>query len=218
MIMHILPDSPIPPGGHSLPPLPYSYDALEPYISAEGLRIHHDSLHRGYVERLNRTELYLVQARISMAFQNLEQLQRDLAFNGAGHTLHSVFWTNLSPYGGGEPRGLVAAHIDSYFDSFEAFKRQLSETARQVKGSGWAALTWQPQWRRLEIQMIKDHEKGTQWGGIPILVLDVWEHAYYLEYRDRRRDYIENLWALINWDDVERRLMLAVNAGLPLTS
>ncbi|MEW5866494.1 MAG: superoxide dismutase [Bacillota bacterium] len=206
----------VPPGGHRLPPLPYPYNALEPFISETQLRIHHDRHHLAYVDGLNAAELALVDARVRLDFSLVRHWERDFAFNGSGHILHSIFWTNMSPAGGGEPVGLVREYILAYFGTFRAFREQFSAAAREVHGSGWGVLVWQPQWGRTEILTAWRHEDLTQWGTMPILVLDVWEHAYYLDYQNRRADYINAWWNLVNWPDVERRLRLALAARVPL--
>ncbi|HHY46939.1 MAG TPA: superoxide dismutase [Firmicutes bacterium] len=206
----------IPPGRHHLPPLPYAYNALEPYISADTLRIHHDRHHLAYVEGVNRAELALADERMRLDFSLVRYWERELAFNGSGHILHSIYWTNMSPTGGGEPRGIVMDCIVSYFGSYGAFHKQFSAAARDVEGSGWAVLVWQPQWGRTEILTAWRHEDLTQWGVIPILVLDVWEHAYYIDYQNRRSDYIDAWWHVVNWTDVERRLRLAQAARVPM--
>lgn len=206
----------VPPGGHQLPPLPYPYDALEPFISEAQLRIHHDLHHLAYVRGLNTAELALVDARARLDFSLVRHWERELAFNGSGHILHSIYWTNMSPSGGGEPAGHVRDRILAYFGSLRAFREQFSAAARDVHGSGWGVLVWQPQWGRLEILTAWRHEDLTQWGVIPILVVDVWEHAYYLDYQNRRADYINAWWNVVNWPDVERRLRLAVPARVPL--
>lgn len=198
------------PGQHTLPPLPYPYDALEPVIREEALRIHHDRHHKAYVDGLNRAELALVEARGSNDYAYVKYWENQLAFNGSGHILHSIFWTNMAPLGArGQPGIATATQIKLYFGDFSNFKAQFIEAAEKVEASGWAILVWHPAWRRLELLQCEKHQNLTQWSGIPILVCDVWEHAYYLDYQNRRREYLEKWWSLINWDDVERRLLLA---------
>lgn len=207
------------PGGHQLPLLPYPYNALEPVISSRTLRIHHDRHHRAYVEGLNRAEVNLVEARRQNNFEYVKYWENELAFNGSGHILHSIYWTSMAPAGsGGRPGPLTLHHIKNYFGSFEAFKEQFTRAAVRVEASGWTVLTWQPTWRRLEILQVEKHQNLTQWSGIPVLVLDVWEHAYYLDYQNRREDYVRAWWRLVNWPEVERRLHLAVKSQVPLTS
>ncbi len=208
----------VPTGGHQLPPLPYGYSALEPIISAESLRIHHDILHQNYVNNLNKAELELQKARTAGDFPQISYWENQLAFNGSGHILHSVFWTIMTPLGrGGQPGPLTTSLINEYFGNFAAFKKQFSEAAAAAEGSGWGILVWNPAWRRAEILTALVHQNGTQWGSIPVLVVDVWEHAYYLNYQNRRPQWIENWWRLVDWNEVERRFALAMSGQFPLT-
>jgi len=202
----------VPPGQHQLPPLPYSYNALEPAISARTLQIHHDRLHRAYVDNLNKAELKLVESRQANNFEQIRGLERNLAFNGSGHILHSIYWTNMSPGGAGQPYGQTAYQIIRYFGNIAAFNKQFSKAAADVEAAGWAVLAWVPVFGHLETFTAENHQKLTDWGCIPVLVCDVWEHAYYLDYENRRPDYIKAWWGLVNWDEVERRLILAMQA------
>ena len=195
----------IPPGGHTLPELPYAYNALEPYISEEIMRLHHDKHHRSYVEGLNKAELNLKKARDNNDFALIKHWSRELAFHGSGHYLHTIFWKNMIPKGGGSPQGLLKREIENYFGSFDKFKKQFSEAAKQVEGVGWAILVWSPRARHLEILQSERHMLLTQWDTIPLLALDVWEHAYYLQYKNNRGGYVDNWWNLVNWNDVEMR-------------
>lgn len=195
----------IPPGGHALPELPYAYNALEPYISEEIMRLHHDKHHRSYVEGLNKAELNLKKARDNNDFALIKHWSRELAFHGSGHYLHTIFWKNMIPKGGGSPQGLLKREIENYFGSYDKFKKQFSEAAKQVEGVGWAILVWSPRARHLEILQSERHMLLTQWDTIPLLVLDVWEHAYYLQYKNNRGGYVDNWWNLVNWNDVEMR-------------
>lgn len=200
----------VPPGRHRLPPLPYSYHALEPVISAKTLRIHHNSHHLAYVEGLNKAELKLVEARRMRNFILVKHWEREIAFNGSGHILHSIYWTVMAPpivRGPGYNTGL---EIEKYFGSFAAFKEQFSQAAIQTEASGWGLLCWVPSWGRLEILTAEKHQNLTQWGAIPVLVIDVWEHAYYLDYQNRRADYVRAWWQLVNWNEVGKRLQLAM--------
>jgi Fe-Mn family superoxide dismutase len=208
---------PLPPGGHRLPPLPYPYNALEPVISSATLHIHHDRHHRAYVEGLNRAELKLAQARQAQDFSLVKHWERELAFNGSGHILHSIYWTVMAPAGkGGRPGPETAEGINACFGSFAVFQSQFSAAATEVEASGWAVLVWQPAWGRLEILNAEKHQNLTQWGSIPVLVLDAWEHAYYLDYQNRRADYVNAWWQIVNWNEVERRLLLAREGKMPL--
>jgi len=195
----------VPPGGHTLPELPYAYNALEPYISEEIMKLHHDKHHRSYVEGLNKAEVNLKKARDTNDFSLIKHWSRELAFHGSGHYLHTIFWNNMIPKGGGSPQGLLKKEIENYFGSFDKFKKQFSEAAKQVEGVGWAILVWSPRARHLEILQSERHMLLTQWDTIPLLVLDVWEHAYYLQYKNNRAGYVDNWWNLVNWNDVEMR-------------
>lgn len=208
----------IPPGQHRLPPLPYLYNALEPVISERTLRIHHDRHHKSYVEGLNDAEINLVQVRRTNQYEFIKYWENELAFNGSGHILHSIYWTVMStPEKGGRPGLLTMEQINNYFGSFDGFKAQFKNATGKVEASGWGILTWQPTWRRLEILQAEKHQNLTQWSGIPILVCDVWEHAYYLDYQNKRSEYIDAWWDLVNWYEVEKRLRFAVNGLVPLT-
>lgn len=208
----------IPPGGHQLPPLPYQYNALEPVISTETLHLHHDMHHKAYVDDLNKAELKLVEARKNNNFEEIKYWENELAFNGSGHILHSIYWTTMGPAGmGGQPGYQTLNLINSYFGSFSAFLQQFTNAAIKVEGSGWTILTWQPTWQRLEILQAEKHQNLTQWSGIPVLVLDVWEHAYYVDYRNKRSDYVHAWWKLVNWYEVEKRITLAVRTQVPMT-
>ncbi len=208
----------IPPGRHNLPPLPYDYTALEPLISEETLRIHHNQHHQSYVDGLNEAERNMETVRDSNDYQYIKYWADELAFNGSGHILHSIYWTIMAPPGmGGQPGPHTMHRICCYFESFNAFKEQFKNSSDKVDGSGWGVLTWQPTWNRLEILQAEKHQNLTQWSGIPILVCDVWEHAYYLDYQYDRKKYIDAWWELINWREVERRLVLAYNGRVPLT-
>ncbi|MCL6478905.1 MAG: superoxide dismutase [Peptococcaceae bacterium] len=208
---------PVPPGGHQLPPLPYPYNALEPVISSTTLTIHHDKHHQAYVTGLNTAELKLVEARQKRDFSLVAHWERELAFNGSGHILHSIYWTIMAPVGqGGQPGVHTQNQIIGYFGSFPAFQEQFSAAAEKVEASGWAVLIWQPAWGHMEILTAEKHQNLTQWGGIPILVLDVWEHAYYLDYQNRRGDYVKAWWQLVNWREVERRLLWSFQGQMPL--
>ena len=205
------------PGMHKLPPLPYPYNALEPVIGEETLRIHHDRHHKSYVDGLNKAEMYLLEARKTNDIEYIKYRENELAFNGSGHILHSIYWTVMAPLGtGGQPGPQTVSHVNQYFGSMDAMKSQFIEATKTVEASGWGILTWQPTWGRLEILQYEKHQNLTQWSGIPILVCDVWEHAYYLDYQNRRPDYVNEWWQLINWNEVERRLAAALRGQVPL--
>jgi Fe-Mn family superoxide dismutase len=190
---------------YSLPELDYDYAALEPYYSAQMLELHHSKHHAAYVSGLNAVLEQLDAARESSDFEAIAGLEKKLAFNLSGHVLHTLFWKNLSPTGGDKPTGELATAIDEFFGSFDRFMRQLSEATVTVQGSGWGALAWEPLGQRLYVAQIYDHQDNIGQSSGPLLVLDAWEHAYYLQYQNRRADYVEAMWNIVNWDDVSTR-------------
>lgn len=189
---------------HELPPLPYAYNALEPHIDEATMKLHHDIHHKGYVDGLNAAETKLAAAREAGDFAAIKHLSRELAFHGSGHFLHVIFWENMGPGKGGAPKGKLADAINAKFGSFDKFKAQFSAAAGAVEGSGWALLVKQAN-GALEILQSEKHQNLTQWGVKPLLVLDVWEHAYYLKYQNKRAAYVTAFWNVINWDDVSKR-------------
>ena len=206
-----------PIGGHTLPPLPYAYGALAPVIDEKTLRIHHDRHHRKYVDDLNRAELAAAEARRTGNFEYISCFENALAFNGSGHILHSIYWTVMAPPGtGGQPGALTRRMISTYFGSPEAFKAQFTAAAVATEASGWAVLGYNPAFGHLELLQCQKHQNLTQWGIIPVLVCDVWEHAYYLTYQNDRARYVEAWWRLVNWFEVERRLAFAMGAREPM--
>jgi len=188
-----------------LPDLGYDYSALEPHYSARVLELHHDKHHQAYVDGVNATLDKLAAARASEDLSAIVGLEKTLAFNLSGHVLHTLFWTNLAPDGNDRPAGDLAAAIDEHFGSFDACRKQLSSAASSVQGSGWGALTWEPLGERLFIEQIYDHQGNVGQGGVPLLVIDAWEHAYYLQYENRRADYVAAIWNVIDWTDVANR-------------
>ncbi len=193
---------------HELPPLPYPYNALEPFIDEQTLHLHHDKHHQGYVAGLNKAEEELAKARATSDYALIKHWERELAFHGSGHLLHSIYWTNLAPAGqggGGEPSGDLAAQIAKDFTSFEACKKQLIAATNAVEGSGWGVLAWNKLTNSLMILQAEKHQDLTVWGAVPLLVLDVWEHAYYVKYQNKRPDYTNALFNIINWNDVAQR-------------
>ncbi|MCP8968709.1 superoxide dismutase [Ectobacillus ponti] len=194
----------VPVGGHMLPPLPYPYDSLEPYISKQIMMLHHDKHHRSYVDGLNKAELMMQKARETNDYALLKHWEREAAFHGSGHYLHTIFWSNMRK-GGSQPSGALLQQIEEDFGSFGQFKQHFSEAANKVEGSGWAILVWAPRAGRLEILQSTLHHLFTQWDTIPLLVLDVWEHAYYLQYQNRREEYVQNWWNVVNWANAAER-------------
>ncbi|MGD9798320.1 MAG: superoxide dismutase [Acidimicrobiia bacterium] len=190
---------------YSLPDLPYDVTALEPHYAAEALELHHDKHHAAYVTGANQTVERLAEARASEEFDAIVGLQKALAFHVSGHVLHSLFWKNLSPDGGGRPEGELAAAIDDAFGGFDALRSQLTAATTSVQGSGWGALAWEPLGGRLIVEQVYDHQGNVGNGAGPLLVIDAWEHAYYLQYRNVKADYVEAVWQLVNWPDVAER-------------
>ena len=187
-------------GQHELPPLPYAYDALEPYIDEQTMRLHHDKHHLGYVNGLNKAEEKLAEARKNGDFGLVKHWSREAAFNGSGHLLHSIFWPNMIPasQAKGQPDGPLADAINRDFGSFDAFKQQFAAASGAVEGSGWGILAYRPLDDALVILQAEKHQNLTQWGVVPLLVLDVWEHAYYLKYQNKRAEYVQNFFNIIN--------------------
>jgi len=200
---------------YSLPDLPYDYSALEPAMTGEILELHHDKHHAAYVKGANDTLDQLAEAGESASPIATVGLEKTLAFNLSGHVLHSIFWQNLSPDGGDRPDGELAAAINEYFGSFEAFSKRLSTATTGVQGSGWGVLGYEPLSGRLIIEQVYDHHGNVGQGTVPLLVFDAWEHAYYLQYRNVRPDYVSKLWGLVNWSDVSARFA-STRAGRPV--
>ena len=188
-----------------LPDLRYDYGALEPHISGKIMELHHDKHHAGYVKGANTALEKLDEARDKEDYTRLGSLEKALAFNLSGHVLHTLFWQNLDPKGGDRPAGPLGEAIKRDFGSFEKFKRQLTEAASSIMGSGWAALVWEPLGGRLLTTQIYDHQSNLNQAGIPILVLDAWEHAFYLQYQNRKTEFFDAVWNLWNWNDVAER-------------
>jgi superoxide dismutase, Fe-Mn family len=192
-----------------LPDLPYDYGALEPYISGQIMQLHHDKHHRGYVDGANKALEQLQEALAQKRFEQVGPLEQALAFNVSGHILHSLYWQNLAPRAGGQPGGELAAAIDKQFGNFAALQQQISTTASTIMGSGWAALMWDALSGLLVVTQIHDHQSSTIQGAVPLLVLDAWEHAYYLQYQNVKAKYIEAFWSVCNWTVVARRFAAA---------
>ena len=192
---------------HELPPLPYAYDALEPYIDEQTMRLHHDIHHAGYVAGLNNAETKLAEARANGDFGLVKHWEREAAFHGSGHLLHAIFWPNMiaTDKAQAAPQGDLAKAIEKDFGSYDAFKAQFIAASIAVEGSGWGILAYRPVDDSLVVLTAEKHQNLTQWGVIPLLVLDVWEHAYYLKYQNKRAEYVKNFFHIINWDDVADR-------------
>jgi Fe-Mn family superoxide dismutase len=201
---------------YELPELPYEYDALEPQLSRELLELHHGAHHAAYVKGANDTLDKLAEARNERQFGYIGQLEKSLAFNVAGHVLHSLLWKNLTPGGGGAPDGELAEALNEHFGSFEALKAQLTAAAASVQGSGWGALSWEPLGGRLLVEQVYDHQGNTGNSTVPILVVDMWEHAYYLKFRNKKAAWLDAFWQLVNWPDVADRLNKVRNTDIGL--
>ncbi|TQM85237.1 Fe-Mn family superoxide dismutase [Saccharothrix saharensis] len=196
-----------------LPDLPYDYAALEPAITGEILELHHSKHHAAYVKGANDSLERLAEIREKEDFSGIVGLEKTFAFNLSGHVLHTMFWDNLSPDGGDRPDGELAAAVDEHFGSFDAMAKQLSAATTLVQGSGWGVLAWEPLSQRLVVEQVYDHHGNVGMNTTPVLVFDAWEHAYYLQYRNVRPDYVQKLWSLVNWADVTRRFDTARAGG-----
>jgi Fe-Mn family superoxide dismutase len=197
-----------------LPDLEYDFGALEPHISGRIMELHHGKHHRTYVDGANKVLGELEETRKRGNFDGVGALERTLAFNVSGHVLHSIFWRNLAPKAGGRPTGELAQAIERQFGTFDAFKQQLTKTAATIMGSGWAALVWDTLSAQLLVTQIHDHQSSTIQGAVPLLVLDAWEHAYYLQYQTDKAKYFEAVWNVWNWSDVAQRFADARRFGL----
>jgi len=195
------------PTEYTLPPLPYAYEALEPHLDAATLKLHHDKHHQGYVNGANQALRQLARLRDSGDFSQVDYWEQKLAFHTSGHLLHSLFWTNMAPAGkGGKPSRELEQAVVAAFGSMDKMKAQLSAAAKSVEGSGWGILGWDRFSESLTILQCENHQKQGIWSTVPILVVDVWEHAYYLQYQNRRADFIQAWWKVVNWSDVSQRL------------
>ncbi len=194
---------------YRLPDLPYDVGALEPHISARIMELHHDKHHAAYVAGANTTLERLEEARTKEDFGALNMLEKNLAFHVSGHVLHSLFWTNLSPDGGGEPDGPLGETIAEQFGGFAGFRQQMTQAAAMVQGSGWAVASWEPVASRLLVHQVYDHQGNHSQGTVPVLAIDAWEHAYYLQYENRKAEFFDAVWNVVNWNDVATRLTAA---------
>lgn len=191
---------------HDLPKLPYDYKALEPIIDEQTLIIHHTKHHNGYVNGLTNAEEQLAKIRGKGNFEDTEYWTKKLAFHGAGHYLHCLYWDSMSPNGGGSPKGTLADKIATAFGSFEVFKAQFEKVTASVEGSGWGLLAFRPEDKLVFILHVEKHQDLTPWNMIPIMAVDVWEHAYYLKYQNKRGEYLAKWWDIANWDGINNKL------------
>ncbi|SDS07982.1 superoxide dismutase [Actinopolymorpha singaporensis] len=194
---------------YTLPDLPYDYSALEPHISGQIMELHHSKHHQAYVTGANTALEQLADARDKDALTPVNLYEKNLAFNLAGHVNHSVFWPNMSPDGGDRPDGELAAAIEEYFGSFDGFRAHFTANATNLQGSGWSILAWDSLGQRLIIEQLYDHQGNLAPGSVPLLMLDMWEHAYYLQYRNTKADYVTAWWNIANWADVTQRFEAA---------
>jgi len=194
---------------YSLPDLPYDYAALEPHISARIMELHHSKHHAAYVTGANTALEKMAEARESGDFANINRLEKDLAFHLGGHVNHSIFWTNLTPEGAARPEGELAAAIDEFFGDFDKFVAHFSAASLGIQGSGWGVLSWDPIGRRLVIQQLFDQQGNTAQATVPLLQLDMWEHAFYLDYVNVKADYVKAFWNIVNWQNVAERFQAA---------
>lgn len=199
-----------------LPNLPYDYAALEPHISGRILELHHGKHHATYVKAANTALEQINEAREKGDLSKLAALEKALAFNLSGHVLHSLLWCNLRPQGGGPPPAELAKAFDRDFGGFEKLKLQLNETAATIMGSGWGAVVWEPLSQRLLTTQIYDHQSNLNQGGIPIMVVDAWEHAYYLQYENRKTEFFAAIWNVWNWTDIAERYEAARKVSLAI--
>jgi superoxide dismutase, Fe-Mn family len=190
---------------YTLPDLPYDYGALEPHISGRIMELHHGKHHAAYVKGANTALQRLHDLREKGDFTAISMLEKSLAFNVSGHVLHSVFWTNLSPDGGGEPDGLFGDLVTQTFGAFAAFRQQMTEAVSTLQGSGWALASWEPVAGRIVVQQVYDHQGNHGQGTVPLLAIDGWEHAFYLQYENRKAEFFEAIWNVVNWADVTER-------------
>jgi len=201
---------------YTLPELRYDFSALEPHISAKIMELHHDKHHAAYVKGANTALDRLAEARDKGHFDDIGALEKALAFNLSGHVLHSAFWQNMAPKAGGRPSGELAAAIKDEFGSFETLQKQVNAVASTIMGSGWAALVWEPLGKKLLVTQIYDHQSNLAQAGTPLLVLDAWEHAFYLQYQNRKAEFFDAVWNVWNWADVAERFQAARQVSVEL--
>jgi superoxide dismutase, Fe-Mn family len=201
-----------------LPDLDYDFGALEPHIIGPIMELHHGKHHAAYVKNANEAAVRLEEATATEDYTPLAALERSLAFNLSGHILHSIFWKNLAPKGGGKPDGDLGRAIERDFGSFDHFRGRMVAVASGIMGSGWAALTWEPLSERLLITQIYDHQSNLNQAGVPLMVIDAWEHAYYLQYQNQKAAFFKAVWHLWNWKDIAARYLSARRLDLALSS
>jgi superoxide dismutase, Fe-Mn family len=194
---------------YTLPDLDYDYAALEPHISGRIMQLHHDKHHAAYVAGANTALDLMAEAREKNDLTWINKLQKDLAFNLGGHVNHSIFWKNLSPEGGDKPTGELASAIDQYFGSYDGFRAHFTASAMGIQGSGWSILAWDVLGQRLIIEQLYDQQGNLVAASVPLLMLDMWEHAFYLDYQNVKADYVAAFWNIVSWGDVQARFEAA---------
>ncbi len=196
-------------GNYILQPLPYNENFLEPFMDAETMHLHYTFHHGGAVKGANKDLAMIKKAMDENNLETVDYWTKKLSYHFSSHVLHSVFWTNLTNKKN-DPGGELLKRIEKNFGSFDKLKSLIAETSKNVDGNGWGILAYQPYSNSLTVLQCENHEKLTQWGAIPLLVIDVWEHAYYLKYKNKRTDFVDALFNIINWDNVAQRLDTAV--------
>jgi Fe-Mn family superoxide dismutase len=196
-------------GNFALQPLPYNENFLEPSMDQETLHLHYTFHHGDAVKAANKDLGMIKKAMDENNLETVDFWTKKLAFHLSSHILHSIFWTNLANKQN-DPSGMLLKQIEKDFGSYDKLKALISKTAKGVDGNGWGILGYQPYTQKLTVLQCENHEKLTQWGVIPILVIDVWEHSYYLKYRNRRAEFVDNLFPIINWDNAAERLNVAL--------
>ena len=194
---------------YTLPDLDYDFAALEPHISGRIMQLHHGKHHAAYVAGANATLDLMAEARDKNDLTWINKLQKDLAFNLGGHVNHSIFWKNLSAAGGDKPTGELAAAIDEFFGSYDGFRAHFTANAMGIQGSGWSILAWDVLGQRLIIEQLYDQQGNLVAASVPLLMLDMWEHAFYLDYQNVKADYVAAFWNIVSWQDVQARFEVA---------
>ena len=190
---------------YTLPDLTYDYGALDPSISGQIMELHHSKHHAAYVAGANQALEQMAEARDTGNFGNLPKLEKDLAFHLGGHTNHSIFWKNMGPDSKDRPEGELASAINEFFGDYDKFVAHFNAAALGIQGSGWALLAWDAVGSRLLINQLYDQQGNVPVLTTPLLMLDMWEHAFYLDYKNVKGDYVKAFWNIVNWDDVEKR-------------
>ncbi|MEK0306467.1 superoxide dismutase [Bifidobacterium favimelis] len=190
---------------YTLPELPYDYSALEPYVSGKIMELHHDKHHQAYVNGANQALEQIQEAAETGDVSKSNLLEKNLAFNLAGHKNHSIFWKNMAPADGQEPTGELKAAIEDQFGSFQGFQKYFESMCAGIQGSGWAVLAWDSLGERLITLQMYDHQGNLPVTIFPLVLLDLWEHAYYLEYLNDRASYVKAWWHIVNWEDASKR-------------